>query len=268
MLSILNLALTTTRQFSVGFTESEMEVIENMASVLKVSNKSIDKMMKRSPFLVYTDCIIHLILTLELLVTFVVCPKKKSFGKCFVRMSVFIGYMAFWISFTMELNLSKLDSIEKALSFIVIKHMGILMLGRLLYLSKCVPAFNIMSLTFRSSIHEFKILAFILFLLICVFSTVMYVAEFTQSSKFTNLFTTMYWALITLTTVGYGHYIPDTSIGHVIAAACAICGVVCLALPIGIIASSFHTFYNCQKYAQKHVNLYGKDTVCPCGKKC
>ena len=265
-MSVLSMALSTMSQFSGTLTEPELEVSERMASILQLSNTTMAKMMKRSSFLVYMDFIIHSVLTIELLVTFIACPQKKSFGKCFVRMSVFIGYMAFWISFTMELNLSKLDSIEKALSFIVIKHMGILMLGRLLYLSKCVPAFNIMSLTFRSSIHEFKILAFILFLLICVFSTVMYVAEFTQSSKFTNLFTTMYWALITLTTVGYGHYIPDTSFGHVIAAACGVCGVVCLALPIGIIASSFHTFYNYQKYAQKHVHQYGKDTICSHGK--
>lgn len=68
----------------------------------------------------------------------------------------------------------------------------------------------------------------------------------------------MYWALITLTTVGYGDYAPESVVGHVIAGLCAVCGVIVLALPIGIIASSFHTFYNYHNFANKHVRKYGK----------
>ncbi|XP_060575754.1 potassium voltage-gated channel protein Shaw-like [Ruditapes philippinarum] len=266
VLSTISMAMSTLKQFCAEFTESEMEVIKSMSSVFKLSNATFDKIAKRSPIFVYTDFIIHFILTFELLVTFVVCPEKKSFSKCFTRLSVAIGYMAFWISFIMELNLSKLDTVVKMISYIVIKHLVILMLARLFYLSKCVPAFNIMGLTFRSSIPEFKVLLFMLCLLVCIFGTVMYVVEFTQNSQFNNMFTAMYWALITLTTVGYGHYIPNSDFGHVIAATCAVCGVVSLALPIGIIASSFHTFYHYQKYARKHVNLFGKVTICPHGK--
>ena len=94
-------------------------------------------------------------------------------------------------------------------------------------------------------------------ILVSVFGFVMFVAEYFHNSTIENIFTAMYWALITLTTVGYGHYTPETVPGHVIAAVCAVCGVLVLALPIGVIASSFYTFYNYHTYAQKHVQRYG-----------
>lgn len=165
----------------------------------------------------------------------------------------------------MEQNLSKLDTVHKIKAYLAIKHIVVLQLARLLYLTKRIPAFNIMGLTFSTSKHEMKILVFMLGILICSFGFIMFIAEFVQNPNISNIFTAMYWALITLTTVGYGHYIPETVAGHVIAGICAVCGVVCLALPVGVIASSFHTFYTYQKYARKHVSLYGKEGT-PCCK--
>lgn len=219
--------------------------------------------MKPRPFLMNMDVAIHVVLTFELILGFFVCPCKKSFATCFIRMSVVLGYLSFWIAFAMKQNLSKLDTVHKIRAYVAMKHIAVLQLGRLLYIAKCIPAFNMMGLTFSSSKHEMKILVFMLSLLVCCFGFVMFMMEFMQNSNITNIFTAMYWALITLTTVGYGHYVPETVPGHVTAALCAVCGVVCLALPIGVIASSFHTFYTYQKYAQTHVNLYGKEgTFC------
>lgn len=100
-------------------------------------------------------------------------------------------------------------------------------------------------------------------MLVCIFGYVMFVAEFFQNSSISNVFMGMYWALITLTTVGYGDYVPETIFGHVIAGACAVCGVIVIALPVGVIASSFSTFYNYHKYVERHVQLYGKHS-CTC----
>jgi hypothetical protein len=86
-------------------------------------------------------------------------------------------------------------------------------------------------------------LVFLLAMLVCVFGYVMFAAEFTQNATITNAFVTVYWALITVTTVGYGDYVPVTAAGHVIAGACAVCGVIVLALPVGIIVSKFYKYY-------------------------
>ncbi len=60
-----------------------------------------------------------------------------------------------------------------------------------------------------------------------------------QPDKFGSILQSSYWAVITLTTVGYGDVFPVTPWGRLFAGVTAIVGIVMLALPVGIIASAF-----------------------------
>ncbi|WP_343232582.1 cyclic nucleotide-gated ion channel [Microvirga antarctica] len=60
-----------------------------------------------------------------------------------------------------------------------------------------------------------------------------------QPDKFGTIPEAMYWAIVTLTTVGYGDVVPITGLGRAIAGITAVMGLVMLALPVGIIASAF-----------------------------
>jgi voltage-gated potassium channel len=60
-----------------------------------------------------------------------------------------------------------------------------------------------------------------------------------QPEKFGTIPAAMYWAIITLTTTGYGDAVPITPLGKIIAGAAAIMGIAMLALPVGIIATAF-----------------------------
>jgi voltage-gated potassium channel len=60
-----------------------------------------------------------------------------------------------------------------------------------------------------------------------------------QPDKFGSIPDAMWWAIITLTTVGYGDVVPITPLGKIVAGFTALCGLVMLALPVGIIATSF-----------------------------
>jgi voltage-gated potassium channel len=60
-----------------------------------------------------------------------------------------------------------------------------------------------------------------------------------QPDKFGSIPASMYWAIITLTTTGYGDAVPITPLGKFIAGAAAIMGIAMLALPVGIIATAF-----------------------------
>ena len=90
----------------------------------------------------------------------------------------------------------------------------------------------------RRSFYAASYLFAILFILS---STLMYFAEYrTHPTGFQSIPDSMYWALITLTTVGYGDITPITVTGKLIAVGSAILGVIVVAIITGIVASSFN----------------------------
>jgi voltage-gated potassium channel len=81
---------------------------------------------------------------------------------------------------------------------------------------------------------------FILFGATLVTATFMHLAErHAQPEKFGTIPDAMWWAIVTLGTIGYGDVVPITPIGKMIAAATIICGLIMIALPVGIIATAF-----------------------------
>ena len=81
---------------------------------------------------------------------------------------------------------------------------------------------------------------FILFMLLIIASSMMYFAENrVQPEKFSSIPATMWWAVATLTTVGYGDVYPITHIGKLIASIIAILGIGMFALPTGILGAGF-----------------------------
>ncbi len=90
--------------------------------------------------------------------------------------------------------------------------------------------------------RSFYAASYLFAILFILSSTLMYFAEYrTHPTGFQSIPDSMYWALITLTTVGYGDITPITVAGKLIAVGSAILGVIVVALVTGIVASSFNS---------------------------
>lgn len=53
----------------------------------------------------------------------------------------------------------------------------------------------------------------------------------------------LWWAIVTMTTLGYGDIVPVTPVGYIVGGMCALCGLIFMALPVPVIVNSFTTFY-------------------------
>jgi len=107
---------------------------------------------------------------------------------------------------------------------------------RILKLSNYVKGAYTMQIALRSS--RPKIIVFLLSVSIVVIlvGTLMYIIEGPENG-FNNIANSIYWAVITLTTVGYGNIVPVTAMGKVLASCIMILGYAIIAVPTGIVSS-------------------------------
>lgn len=131
---------------------------------------------------------------------------------------------------------------------------------RIFKVTRYVHAMHYITDVIRDKAEELLIsFTFMLFMLI-VLSGIMYNIEHAaQPDKFSSIPQTMWWAIITLTTVGYGDIYPITSLGKIFASITAVTGLGMFAIPTAILVSGF----NEKMGKHKHHPHY-----CPhCGKK-
>lgn len=94
---------------------------------------------------------------------------------------------------------------------------------------------------FRSRINELLLSLVLVLFLIIIASCLLYFAEHLapDNKGFTSIPATLWWAVVTLTTTGYGDMYPVTTIGKILAGVIMLTGVAFFALPAGIITAGF-----------------------------
>ena len=200
------------------------------------------------------------IIAIEIVLRLIACPCLRTYMKSPIHLCEIIASINFWLFLYTTHNLEDFKSMWGYVYFMVTRLLIIFQVFHLVRIANHLNAFKVMSLSIRSSLSEIAVLGSLLLIFVCMFGWLMYIVE-VDNERFESIFTAMYWALITLTTVGYGDYYPATGVGHVVAGACAVAGVVTLALPIGVIAASFSSYYSHHKYVSYHMKTYKPFTL-------
>lgn len=129
-----------------------------------------------------------------------------------------------------------------------LRFMRILRLFRLLKLSRYFSAIQILFMVLEKEKGSFQAVVFILIIMIVTASSGMYMVEHqAQPEEFASIPNAMWWAVVTLTTVGYGDVVPVTVAGKVLGAIMTISGVGLAALPAGILASGLANELNARR---------------------
>ncbi len=111
---------------------------------------------------------------------------------------------------------------------------------RLFRLTAYMKAAKLVTNVFKNKKNELLLSFVLLLFLIIIASCLVYFAEhIAQPDVFTSIPATIWWAVVTLTTVGYGDMIPITIMGKVFSASILLIGVALFALPAGIITTGF-----------------------------
>lgn len=136
--------------------------------------------------------------------------------------------------------ISPLVFVLSDIDFRFIRVLKISRLFRVFKLSTLTRSIVIVGDVFVEKAGELGITMFVTFVLLLVSATLMwYVEGEAQPEVFPNIIATFWWAIATLTTVGYGDVFPITAGGKVLSGVIAILGIGMVALPAGILSSAF-----------------------------
>ena len=133
----------------------------------------------------------------------------------------------------------------------VIRILRVLRIFRILKLILYIGEANLLLDALVSSRRKITVFLFFMFTLVTIIGSIMYLIE-GEANGFTSIPLSIYWAIVTITTVGYGDISPQTELGRLFASFAMILGYATIAVPTGIISAEYSTMK--QKF---------NNTVCP-----
>ena len=89
----------------------------------------------------------------------------------------------------------------------------------------------------KSSRTKITVFMFFITIVISIFGSIMYLIEGSVNESFDSIPRSIYWAIVTLTTVGYGDISPTTPMGQLLSSVIMILGYAVIAVPTGIVSS-------------------------------
>jgi voltage-gated potassium channel len=123
-------------------------------------------------------------------------------------------------------------------SLMVLRIFRLLRIFRIFKLDAFLSQANFLIFALRDSLRKISIFLFFVLLSVTVFGSVLYIVEHDINDGFRSIPNSIYWAIVTITTVGYGDIAPITPFGKIIAAFIMIVGYSIIAVPTGIVTSS------------------------------
>lgn len=177
------------------------------------------------------------VFTIEYFLRLWIAPLEKRFSGRFGRLryavSMFalidlVAILPFYLPLLFPMDL------------LIMRFLRVFRLFRLFKLNRYVRSLNTLDDILRNKKEELLVTLAMILMLLLFSASLMYLVEHeAQPDKFPDIPTSMWWAIVTLTTVGYGDAFPITALGKTIGGFVAILGLAMFAIPTGIIASGF-----------------------------
>jgi voltage-gated potassium channel len=200
-------------------------IVTSVIVVILESMPELNKQFSRQFFVI--EFIFTGLFTIEFALRILVSPKPIRYILSYWGIIDFLAVVPFYLS---------IIAVDYRY-FLVLRLLRLLRVFRILRLFRFISESQQLFRALRASLY--KIVVFISFVLtiVVLLGTLMYVVE-GPGNGFTSIPQSIYWTIVTITTVGYGDITPQTSIGKWIASLIMLSGYAIIAVPTGIVKES------------------------------
>ena len=123
-------------------------------------------------------------------------------------------------------------------ALVALRALRLLRVFRILKLARYMGASNQLADAIKASRAKIAVFLFAVVIASIIFGTIMYLVE-GEENGFTNIPKSVYWCIVTMTTVGFGDIAPHTPLGQFIAAIIMVLGYGIIAVPTGIVSAEY-----------------------------
>ena len=204
-------------------------LISILASIVLVMLESVNSIdQKYHNFLNISEWVITILFSLEYIARIITVKKPINY--------IFSFYGIIDLLSTIPKYLSLIFAGTHAL--VALRALRLLRVFRILKLARYLGASNLLANALKASRAKILVFLFAVMILCIIFGTLMYLIEGEQSG-FTSIPVSVYWCIVTLTTVGFGDIAPVTPLGQFIAAIIMVLGYGIIAVPTGIVSAEY-----------------------------
>ncbi|GAA5514368.1 hypothetical protein Dcar01_03123 [Deinococcus carri] len=248
---IFNADTPAGRVFDLGL------IVAIFVSVLTVMLDSVAGVRLRyGPLLNDLELVLTALFTVEYLLRLISARQASHYARSFFGvvdlLSILPGYLALLL--------------PAAQFLLIVRVLRLLRIFRIFKLVRFLSEANILQQAIQASLAKITVFVATVLTLVTIIGALMYVIEGPQNG-FTSIPTSIYWAIVTLTTVGYGDIAPKTGLGKGLASLAMILGYGIIAVPTGIVTVGIANAQRAQAQAQNipTTDLFPSRTCPRCG---
>ncbi|WP_043528253.1 ion transporter [Litchfieldella xinjiangensis] len=221
-------------------------IITILASVGVVMLESVTAMQPYGQVFYGLEWFFTLAFTLELALRLYCLEKPLTYLKSFYGIIDVVSILPTWLVLLLP----------GAQSLVVVRLLRVLRIFRILRMMQFVGEGRMLIDALKRSWHQIFLFLFSIFIVVSIFASIVYLIE-PREAGFTSIPKSIYWAVVSLTTVGYGDIVPVTALGQTITMMLMLIGYSIIAVPTGVFSAQVIRSIREERYS---------DEACPgCG---
>ena len=200
-------------------------ILAILTSVVLVLLDSVGTIQKSyGPILLAGEWFFTILFTIEYVLRFLSVGRPLAYATSFFGMVDLLAILPTYLSILMP----------GAQYLLVIRILRVLRIFRILKLVQYLGEARMLTQALRASSRKITVFLFVVLTLVTIFGSLIYLIE-DPKDGFTSIPKSIYWSIVTLTTVGYGDISPKTNLGQLLSALIMIIGYGIIAVPTGIV---------------------------------